>query len=256
MFAAMATHMASFESVFRYTRCIMDAGDDTTANVITAFGAVSDNRVSVCYGTADLASSKAFAGWGAPSRSVVDAMGARAAEEMISTDLARVASGPIVGCVGISHNEYLNEVLDIHRISTTRSWLGRPGFYITNCRLKSAPGSDYRYWQHGRVMDTACATTYQVQQLFISLGLRTNADGTINELDAARLETRARDALAAQLTAPSNAEGTRGHVSAFSYQIDRTNNVATTETVQSEVAIRPLGYSKFIVTQIGYSLTV
>jgi hypothetical protein len=62
--------------------------------------------------------------------------------------------------------------------------------------------------------------------------------------------------LAAQLTAPSNAEGTRGHVSDFNYQIDRTNNIQVSQTVNSDVAVRPLGYSKYITTQIGFSVTV
>ena len=256
MFGALQTHMASFESQFRFVRAIMDAGDDTTANVITAFGGVSDDRICVAYGNCDMSSSKAFAGFGTPKRSVVNIIGARAAKALVSTDLARVASGALEGVIAVSHDEFLNEVLDVHRISTLRSWLGRAGFYITNARLKSNPGSDFIYWQYGRVMDLACKTTYLVQQNFISMGLRTTGTGTIDELDAARLETRGRDALNAALTAPSNAEGTRGHVSAVSYQIDRTNNVQVSQTVNSDVAVRPLGYSKFITTQIGFSVTV
>ncbi|MHA1572458.1 MAG: DUF2586 family protein [Alphaproteobacteria bacterium] len=256
MFGALETHLASFENVFRYVRALMDAGDDTPANVATSFGAVADNRISVTYGSADTASSKAFPGWGTPKRSGVNLFGARAAKELISTDLARVASGPLAGVQAISHDEFLNEVLDVQRISTLRTWAGRAGFFITNCRLKSSAGSDFRYWQHGRVMDVACKTTYEAQQFFISQGVRTNDDGSINELDARRFETRGLSALQAQLTQPSNAEGTQGHVSELSYTIDRLNNVQTTETVLSEVAIRPLGYAKFITTTIGYTLSV
>ena len=65
-----------------------------------------------------------------------------------------------------------------------------------------------------------------------------------------------REALNEQLLRPTNAEGVSGHVSALNYTIDRTNNVATTETLLSDVAIRPLGYAKFINTTLGYSLTV
>jgi len=65
-----------------------------------------------------------------------------------------------------------------------------------------------------------------------------------------------REALNEQLLRPTNAEGVSGHVSALNYTIDRTNNVATTETLLSDVAIRPLGYAKFINTTLGYSLAV
>jgi hypothetical protein len=218
--------------------------------------AVTDNRIAVSYRTADTASSKAHPGWGTPKIPLCHNIGAKAHRELISTDLARVASGSLIGVVAIEHDEFLTEAMDQHRISTARTWLGRAGFYLTNARIKSAAGSDFRYWQHGSVMDLACRTTYLQQQTFIGMGLRTNADGTIDERDAVRLETTVREALNEQLLRPTNAEGTTGHVSALNYVIDRTNNVATTETLLSDVSIRPLGYAKFITTTIGYSLSV
>jgi hypothetical protein len=134
---------------------------------------------------------------------------------------------------------------------------------LTNARIKSAAGSDFRYWQHGRVMDAACATVVAVQATFIGMSIRTNPDpapnttpalGSINELDARRLETQAENALRAILTQPNNVEGTRRHVSELDYQIDRTNNVLTTETIQSDVSIQPLGYPKTITTTIGFTV--
>jgi hypothetical protein len=256
MFAALATHLSSFETAFRYVRAMMDAGDDTTANALTDFVASTDNRISVCYGTADFASSKAFAGWGTPTRSLVEVAGARAAASLISTDLSRVKSGALTGVTAISHDERTTEVLDQARFTTSRTWIGRPGFYLTNARIKSAPGSDFRYWQHGRIMDVACSSVYVYQQTLISAASRTNADGTINELDAIRFETDGLSQLRAKLTQPDNAEGTRGHVSDLSYVIDQTNNLATTEELLSEVALRPLGYAKTITTTIGFALNV
>ena len=105
-------------------------------------------------------------------------------------------------------------------------------------------------------MDVACSTVYLTQQDLISAAARTNADGTINELDAIRYETRGTADLRAQLTQPVNAEGFQGHVSELSYSIDRTNSLATTEEVRSEVSLRPLGYPKQITTTIGFALSV
>ena len=256
MFGVLETHMSTFANAFHYARAIMSAGDDTTGNIITAMDAVDDNRVSVTYGTADTASGKPFAGWASPAMPLVNNMAARAAASLPSTDLARVASGSLTGVTAISHDEFRTEVLDSHRLTTARAWQGRSGFYITNGRLKSAAGSDFRYWQHGRIMDIASATAYQVQQLFVGIAVRVNSDGTIDELDARRLETRAENALRAALTQPDNAEGTRGHVSELDYAIDRTNNVLTTETILAEVSIRPLGYPKTITTQLGFKANV
>jgi len=256
MFGAVETHMATFAAAFRYVRCMMDAGNEATGPINVALDAVSDNRILVSYRRADVASAKAFAGFGTPQIPLVGVVGARAHKALISTDLARVASGSLTGVAAIEHDERLTEVMDSHRITTARTWLGRAGFYLTNGRLKSDAGSDFRYWQHGVIMDLACRTTYIQQQTFIGMGIRTNADGTIDERDAVRLETRVREALKEQLLRPTNAEGTSGHVSDLNYTIDRTNNIATTETLLSDVAIRPLGYAKFITTTLGYSLAV
>jgi hypothetical protein len=173
----------------------------------------------------------------------------------MSTDASRVASGGLQGVTAISHDEYQTETLDVNRITTTRTWPGRAGFYITNPRLKSVAGSDFLYIQHGRVIDAACRRTYLSQQNFIGISVRTNTDGTIDERDAVRLETRVEEALRADLTQPANAEGTPGHVSAVNYSIDRTNNVQTTFTILSEVGVRPLGYVKFITTTVGFDLS-
>jgi len=260
LFAAIDTHMTSFANAFHWTRAIMDGGTGTAAAVKTALDAVSSSRVCATFGRASTSSGKAFAGWGTPALEVATNACARMTAVLLSTDGARVASGAATGVSAITHNEYLTETLDIGRITTMRTWPGRStssaGFYFTNIRLKSAVGSDFRYFQHGRVMDQACRTTYTQQQLFIAIGLRTNSDGTIDERDAVRLETKVDNALRQILTSPSNAEGTQGHISALSYTIDRTNNIATSENLQSEVALRPLAYPKTITTQLGFDLTV
>jgi hypothetical protein len=256
VFGALETGMDNLEGDYRFIRAMMDAGTGTAAAAATAWSAVSHNRISVGFGTCDISTAKPLAGWGAPSRPIVDAMAATAAKSLISTDLGRVASGSLTGVTAISHDEYLSETLDAERLTTTRTWIGRPGFYFTNVRIKSDPGSDYLYWQFGRVMDVASATTYLAQQLFISIGVRTNSDGTIDERDAQRLETRVMEPLRNQLTQPSNAEGTQGHVSELAYAIDRTNNLQTSQTLLSEVSVRPLGYPKFINTTLGFKLNV
>lgn len=252
MFAAFDTHLTSLATQFRYCRGIMDAGTDTAANVITAMAAVADQRICVCYGDADMPSSKAFAGWGTPKRPSLTVVAGRAHASLISTDLARFADGT-VNVVSISHDEFRNEVLDQHKITTLRTWQGAPGFYITNARLKSPAGSDFVYWQHGRVMDVACDTTVKAQQPFVSTAVRTTGTGAIDPRDAVRIEETVKNSLRARLISPNNAEGTPGHVSRFDYRIDRVNDVLRTFELRSKVAIQPLGYAKTLVTEIGYA---
>lgn len=262
IFAALATHLASLATAFRYVRAMMSAGVDSTADVLTEFAAVADARIAVCYDDVDMASSKPFAGYGVPKQPLEMAFGARAAASLISTDLGRFKDGPITGSLEISHDERQNNVLDAAKIATARTYYDVPGFYFTHCPLKSPAGSDYQYWQHGRVMDVACRTVYLAQQKWINSAVRTNNDGTINEKDAAKIEEDVRGALRDALTNPTNAEGNQGHVSigendpGFTYAIDRNNNVATTFTLISTVAVRPLGYTKLINTSIGFAVNL
>jgi len=256
MLASLQTRLAGLESAQRYMGAIMDVGIDTTANVITNVVPTTGVRVCPTYGTADMASSKPITGWGTPKLPATVLIAARAHSELISTDLARTASGALDGVVEISHDEFLTEELDQHKISTLRTWPNVAGFYITNARMKSSLGSDFLYWQHRRVMDVACRRTVQSQFVFSSSGLRTNADGTIDTRDAVRIENTVKDGLRAELVDPQNAEGTQGHVSALNFTVTRTNNVQVTNEVLTAVAVRPLGYAKTLTTEIGFTTDV
>lgn len=227
------------------------------------FAGVVADRCLIDYGTARYISAKPFAGFGFHNAVGTGTYATRAAGSVISTDLKRVPGngiqngGPIPNVVKIFKDER-NEAtgLDDIKISTLRTYAGKPGFYITQGRVKSADGSDFVYWPLRIIMDVACETAHDVQTTFIGRGVRTNSNGTIDERDALRLEGEVQAALDAQLISPRNAEGTDGHVSAVVYRISRTNNVNTTSTIIAEVAIRPLGYIDYITTTLGFSVNV
>ena len=254
MFNALDVHLDTFEANFRFVRAMMDAGNDTPANVAAAYAAVESRRIMAVFGDADTASAKPFDGWGTPKISALVPVAGRAADSLISTDLGRVASGRLSGVLEISHDENFDEVLDQHKIATLRSHLGRSGFYVTRGRLKSPVGSDFSDWQLGRIMDVACRDVFIGQQNFLNIGVRTTGAGAIDERDARRLETQIDSRLRANLTQPTNAEGTPGQVSAVRYAIDRTNNILASSQLISEVAVQPLGYARFISTTIGFAL--
>lgn len=251
--AAAATHGQTLFQMYRFVGFIMHSGVDDPVDAIDNFDDFADARVAVCYSFANQVSNKPMIGWGVPKRPITDAVAARAGQVSISTDLGRVASGSLTGVVAIEHDEFRNELMDAKRFVTLRTFQGVPGFFITNGRMMSGPGSDYKYWQHRRCMDVACDTTYKAQIPIINKAVRVNPDGTINDRDARQSEARVQSALKGNLLDPNNAEGTPGHVSGADYAIDRTNNVLSTETIKTNVAIRPLGYAKQINTELGFS---
>lgn len=262
-FSALSTHLDALEGDFRFVRAIVDAGSDDEATTTAAFDAVEDDRILVVYGNTPTASGLVVAGRGFPSLGVGLVAG-RAAKVKISTALHRFASGALSGASAtlLSHDERKNESVDSHKLTTFRTWLGSGGAFITRGRLKAPAGSDFQFWQLGRVMDEACRITYEAQKSFIARGLRTTTTGALDERDAGRLESQVQSDLEAGLLQPTNDEGTKGHVSSIApaeglgYKIDRTNNVQTSGALISTVALRPLAYPDVVQTTMGYAISV
>jgi len=257
LFGALSIKLDALEPFYRYLRAILDGGSgDTRTNAKTAFAAVAHRRICVPWGELDLASGKPFPGWGAPRQLALVAVAGIAARELCSTDLAYSAPGPIPGATKLYYDEFVSAEMDDARFTTLRTWPGTTGFFINNARLKSPIGSDYEYWQEGRVVDVATRETVKGQLPFMSAGFETNVNGTIEETEALTIEAGVKDRLRAQLLDPKRVNGKKGHVSAVNYTVDRTTNYALTRVIYSKTAVRPLQYAKEFVTEIGMALNV
>jgi hypothetical protein len=195
-----------------------------------------------------------FEGFSVRKCDVNSALAPRIAENLISTDTARTASGNIPGVLKIYHDAFQDPTVDQAQITTMRTWPNQPGFWPTQGYLKAPPGSDFQKIQYGRIMDAACTAVYNAVFPFILEGFRTQADGTIDPLDAADVESAGRNALNDVLKRPNNARGRPGHISAFSFNVDRTVNLNTSGQLKTKTAIRPLGYPNTIINELGFSL--
>lgn len=262
--SALSGHLTTLSTSFRYVRAICDVGSgDTSANVNTETINWTSARICPVYGYELRSSLMAFEGFSTRKCSSVSGFAARAAKELISTDLARFASGADEGVLKIFFDGFSDNTLDSNKISTMRTWPGVAGYYFAGAKLKSAFGSDFTDLQFGRVMDVACRTTYEAQQPFIAESLRTIGSdlatdefpaGSIDPRDAKAIEAVVLEALKDKLTRPNNARGNPGHVSAASYAVDRTVNIITTAQLRAKVSLRPLGYPKDISTSLSYTL--
>lgn len=255
--AAISGHLTSLAGQHRYARAICDAGSgDASSNVLAEAENWTSRRVSAWYGTHYLLSAVPYEGFSVRKCSAAASAGPRAARELISSDLARFASGALEGVRGIVFDGSLDETLDGVKISTLRTHFGAPGFYIAKGRLKSPAGSDFTDFHLGRIMDVACRTTFEALLPFLSESLRTMSTGTLDKRDGASVQNAANAALAANLLQKSDARGQPGYVSAVQYTVSLTNAFATTKEVQGQVAIRPKQSADYIVTNLGFSLNV
>lgn len=259
MAAAIATHMATLGTNNYYARALMDAGNDTTVNVLTSFASFSDARVGVCYGDADVVGLNSYAGWGVPKRAAVNVVAERAAGADLSENLGRKESGQLRGVRAISHDEGTNtQFSESDKITTLRTYRGNTGFYVTNGYLKSPSGSDFLYWDWGRVIDRLCRTVFLAQDVWLLKKLRSLTDGTgsIDPRDTARVNGFVRNAIKAVLLDPPNVEGYKGHVSGLSYAVDETNNFLSTREMLSAASAVPLVPVETIRTSVGFARSV
>lgn len=259
---ALNNHLLDLATVSKYRRGMIAAThEDTPSATVTAFTGLVAIRTLIAYGQVRRATSKPLPGYAFPVTNSVDCFAARAAASLPSTDLKRVRSGPLQEVVKTFHDEYkTGSQLDDVKVSTLRSWEGRDGVWITQGRLKSPSGSDFKNWPLGIVMDIACETAHRMLVDEIGRGVRfdnrvvnnVTYPGTIDDRDAAPIEAAVGAALAAQLLTPSNAEGLQGHVTDIRFSISRTQNVLQTGVLIYKVGILPLGYVDYIEGELGF----
>ena len=261
---ALQSQLAALAATSKYRRGMLatDAGAAHSA-VVTAYQSVTAIRCLLAHGQVRRSTVKPLPGLGFPVTGAVDVIAARAAVSLPSTDLKRIRSGPLDEVVKLFHDDYRTPTqLDATKISTLRTYENREGVYITQGRLKSPSGSDFKLWPQGIVMDIACETVHQILTDWIGRGVRfvnrvvndVTYFGTIDDRDAAVLEDEVNQALMAQLVTEPNAEGFLGHVTGVRYTVNRLHNVLGTGVVFGAVGILPLAYIDRTETELGFAV--
>lgn len=272
LFSAVSTALASAVTTDKYYGAILGAGDDTPANILTAQNGLTDARIAVVQGSFRTAPVFGTVGRSLPHLPSLNLAAARAAGNVMSTDLAQTAGASSVGPArgapldGLTHNEYTeNAGLDDAKIGSMRTYAqGAQGVFLTNVHMKSPSGSDFEYWQHRRIMDEACKviSAYHISLVSSSVVVKTDGSGSLAEFAAQSIEKGAQRLLdsvigaAARDIGPSAISGRPGHVTDIAYQVDRTNNLLSTKELIATVSIIPFGYLKRLTTTFSYKLAI
>lgn len=226
--AAVATHMASLQAIDHFARALMDCGSiDSTSNVLTDYvSAFSDSRVAACYGLCEMTSPAPTVGYGLGYVSILQPVAVRASEVEISENLMRVNRGPLRGVKSttLSQDEGLSAAFTAdNKIITLRTHRNKPGgAYITNGFLKSAVGSDFKYWDWGVTLDSGAQAIKTAADNWLGEKLRATTDGTgnLDPRDAARVK--------ASIDAPLNATMNRQTVSGLPSHVSGQQTVVET----------------------------
>lgn len=254
MAAVIATQMGLLEARHRWARGVMDAGNDTGANVKTAFASFANARVAVVFGTADIPTLNPKPGWGTPRFTAAFAFAERWVGCDMSENPGRVGSGAL-RVTAIQNDENLAQsFLEADKINTLRTHDGEDGFYSTNGFLKSSSGSDFIYLDWGAVVDVGCRVVFETLQPWILRKVRTLTDGTgrINPLDAVRIEKAVTAKLRAAYKGPTvEAVPDMNHVTDLQFTVDLTNDVKTTRQLLYTLQLVPTIPIEGQVTSVG-----
>lgn len=246
VFAALATHMATAASGYRYAFALMEAPSDTDANLLassTGFGDLADSRVAVGAGYLDVISPISGRSY---TRNVAWEAAARASKVAPSQDLGAVEDGPLSGVVSLARDERATEGLDAGRFTTARTIVGRQGYYLTRGRVFASAGSDYSLVPNRRVMDIACSVARDRALKFLNAKVAVNANGTIQEKAATAIEAYVEAGLRGELTQKDDAVD-------VGVQVDRTVNILSTGQLKLRVRVRPFGYASDIQVELGFT---
>jgi len=242
LLASLDTLMGTAAGSFKFDRAMIEVPSDTDANTLAAFNASSSTRVGAAAGFHNVTSP---VNGRIQSRPAAYSIMARAGGVPAQNDLGRVLDGSLPGVSKLARDEFQTPGLDAGRFSTLTSIPGRNGFWVTNGRLFAQAGSDFTYWQYGRVMDLASYYTRLALLNFLNDSVRVNGDGTISEKDARNIENYT-DGFVRNAMPP-------GSFSDYIIQISRTNNVLSSQTILPTARVIPLGYAKQISLDLGFT---
>lgn len=251
--AAISSKMSAAEAAYRYAYAVMEAADDTDTNLQTAFAAFESTRVMVAAGFEEVVSAvdariyKRPAAWPIVNRLM---------RSTISRDPGAVADGTLRGLgvnadgVTLHRDERKTPGLHDARFATLRTFLGRPGHFITGGKMMAPPNSDFSDVPNRQVLDVASRITYEALLLYVNVDLRVKDDGSgaIEEAEAQRIEKAIRAKLRAALLSPDPS-----HASAVDFVVSRTHDLVATDTIKGKTRVIPKGYARFIENEISFA---
>lgn len=208
-----------------------------STSILGSYSAVSARRACVGAGFYNMPSGIANSAAGTPRyrRPLSWAIACRKVQQPVQVLSSRVKDGTLSNIVVdptmdptdgfVYHDERINPGLDAGRFASAWTRLGQPqGFFVRSENLMSPLGSDFPLLAVGQCFDNFCSALVQFFTFNIDDSVRTNANGTIYENDAQRLESGALSAVASAMSGQYQPANT-------SVVIDRSYNVKTNSKV-------------------------
>lgn len=207
------------------------------------------NRVGIFIGDV-VASSK---------NAAVGVLAGRIASVPVQRNVGRVADGPLdppAFYLGASKvDDVMTDVETIYGKGyiTPRIYPGVDGYFFTDDRLCCVDTDDYAHLTARRTVDKAARIAYLTLLRFLLDEIEVNTDGTMLAPVLKSWQASVESAVDLQMTAKGNLSVVDGK--GCKCYIDPSQNVLSTSKVVATLRVRPFGYARDIVCNIGF-LTV
>lgn len=208
------------------------------------------NRVGIFIGDVEASSKNAAVG----------VIAGRIASVPVQRNIGRVASGALapdkfyLGATLVDDSMTDVETIYEKGYITPRIYAGLAGYYFTDDRLAVAPTDDYAHLTARRSADKAARIAYLTLLNFLLDEIAVNTDGTMQQPVLKSWQAAVETAVDAQMTAAGELSVVDG--SGCRFFIDPTQNVLATSKVEGSLRIRPYGYARDIVANIGFLTSI
>lgn len=236
----------NFTGINRPLRVVID-GKDFTGEVadLVDYSLDTKNRVSIAISNAD----------GSKNAAIGLLLG-RIAASPVQRYPGRVRDGANVAIEAFFTNgadvENLEAAWDaIHNKGYVflRSFVGKAGYFWNGASTLTGNTDDYGTIPRGRVIDKAHILAYSTFIEEILSEIPIDGDGKIHPALVKQWETRIENTINQQMAA-------NGEVSAVSAFIDADQNVLSTDEIEVDLSILPVGYAEFITINLGFTTEI
>ncbi len=174
----------------------------------------------------------------------------------VQRNIGRVASGPLaptamyIGASLVDESMSVVDALYAKGYMCPRIHVGLPGYYMVDDPLATAGTDDYAHLTARRTVDKAARIAYVTMLQFLLDEIELNEDGTMQQPILKSWQAAVEDAINNQMSAAGELSVVDG--SGCKFFIDPKQNVLSTSKVEGTLKVRPFGYAREIVVNLGF----
>ena len=218
----------------------------TDAAALKDLSKEANNRVCIVIGDLKASSNNAAMG----------TFAGRIAVSPVQRNIGKVAEGalaPIEMFVGVksveSAQDDITTIYDKGYICP-RTYVGKSGYFWTDDRMACVGTDDYAHLTALRTADKAARIAYQSMLNNMLSEIECNADGTMDSAVVKSWQASVENAIDAAITSAGELSQDAGR--GCRCHIDESQNVVATSTVTMSLSIRPFGYARTIIVNLGF----